>query len=200
MERRPDGGTPAVWRSSRLRTHVPRHKRSADDRTRQGLDRAAARDREGWMSRVRQHPGTDLQHELRDLLCLAVVGDHVRWVVVDDDGELAAWLAEAVPAWRALADEVATHLVALGVPPDGRVRSLAEDIPLNWVPDGWLRADHARRLLNVRLHIAASWARQRRSQASDPASAELLAEVSARLGRFVGAVVGHAAARTTGAR
>ncbi len=48
----------------------------------------------------------DLQHELRDLLCLAVVGDHLRWVVVDDDGELADWLSDVVPEWRALADRV----------------------------------------------------------------------------------------------
>ena len=139
------------------------------------------------MSRLRQDPGAELQHQLRDLLCLAVVGDHVRWVVVDDDGELAAWLAQAVPAWRALADEVAKQLVARGMPPDGRVRSLAEDIPLNWVPDGWLRADHARRLLDVRLHIAASWARQRQAEASDPGSAQLLETVSAALDGFVGA-------------
>ena len=25
--------------------------------------------------------GSELQDELRDLLCLAVVGDHVRWVL-----------------------------------------------------------------------------------------------------------------------
>jgi hypothetical protein len=45
-----------------------------------------------------------LQQELRDLLCLAVVGDHVRWVLVDDDSELAEWLADVVPEWRALAE------------------------------------------------------------------------------------------------
>ena len=72
----------------------------------------------------------ELQAELRDLLCLAVVGDHVRWVTTGDEAaELAEWLADAVARWRALADRVATHLVTLGVAPDGRVRSLAEDIP-----------------------------------------------------------------------
>ena len=87
----------------------------------------------------------ELQEELRDLLALAVVGDHVRWVLVGDEaGELADWLAGAVPQWRALADQVARHLVTLGVAPDGRVRALAKDIPFNWVPDGWLQADEAR--------------------------------------------------------
>jgi hypothetical protein len=74
----------------------------------------------------------ELQKELRDLLSLAVVGDHLRWVVVGDEaGELADWLADAVPQWRALADRVSRHLVTLRVAPDRPVRSLAKDIPLN---------------------------------------------------------------------
>ena len=42
-----------------------------------------------------------LQHELRDLICLAVVADHLRWVLTDDD-ELGDWLAEAAREWRRL--------------------------------------------------------------------------------------------------
>jgi hypothetical protein len=44
-----------------------------------------------------QAKGTDeLQRQLRDLLCLAVVGDHVLWVLTDDEtAELAQWLGEA---------------------------------------------------------------------------------------------------------
>jgi starvation-inducible DNA-binding protein len=117
----------------------------------------------------------ELQQELRDLLSLAVVGDHVRWVLAgDEDGEFADWLADAVAQWRAWADQVAKHLVTLGVAPDGRVRSLAKDIPLNWVPDGWLPADEARRLVADRVRTVAGWARHRRSQAIDPAVAQLL--------------------------
>ncbi len=117
----------------------------------------------------RDLPADELQRELRDLLCLAVVGDHVRWVLSGDEAaELAEWLTDAVAQWRALADRVAKHLVALGVAPDGRVRSLAKDIPLNWVPDGWLPVDEARRLLADRLRAVAGSANYRRSQASDP--------------------------------
>lgn len=117
----------------------------------------------------------ELQHELRDLLCLSVVADHVRWVTTGDEAaELSDWLADAVVQWRAWADQVAKHLVTLGVAPDGRVRSLAKDIPLNWVPDGWLPADEARRLVADRLRTVASWARHRRSQATDPAVTQLL--------------------------
>jgi starvation-inducible DNA-binding protein len=122
----------------------------------------------------------ELQAELRDLLCVAVVGDHVRLVLTGDD-ELAAWLTEAVPRWRALADRVAKRLVTLGVAPDGRVRSLAQDIPLNWVPDGWLDADEARRLLTARLHVVAAWTWQRQSQAADRDTVKLFDAVSAGL-------------------
>ena len=132
------------------------------------------------MTRLAQGPAIELQRQLRDLLCLAVVGDHVRWVLIDDDGELAEWLAGAVPEWRGLADQVAQQLVALGVAPDGRVRSLAEDIAFNWVPDGWLHGEEAERLLAGRMHMLASWARLR-SQATDRGTADLLESVAARL-------------------
>jgi hypothetical protein len=120
-----------------------------------------------------------LQHQLRDLVCLAVVGDHVRWVLTDD-AELGGWLAEAADEWRCWAEQVATQLVATDVPPDGRVRSLAKDIPLNWVPAGWLSGDDARRLIAARLALVAEWARYRHSQA-ESADADLLDRVASGL-------------------
>jgi hypothetical protein len=135
------------------------------------------------MIRPDQGRAAELQRELRDLLWLAVVGNHLRWVVIGDDGQLASWLSDAVPKWRALADEVAMHLVTLGVPPDGRVRALAKDIPLHWVPDGWLSADEAKRLITERLHAVASFAQQRRLQATDGDSGRLLEAVRAGLAR-----------------
>lgn len=117
----------------------------------------------------------ELQGEYRDLLCLAVVGDHVRWVLLGDDvAQYAQWLAEAATTWRAWADEVARQLVVLGAPPDGRVRSLAKDVPMNWVPDGWLQLEEARRLVGDRLARVAGWAHARRSQAADPQIRQLL--------------------------
>jgi hypothetical protein len=115
---------------------------------------------------------SELQRQLRDLICLAVVGDHVRWVLTDDD-ELGAWLAEAAGEWRGWAEQVATQLVASDVAPDGRVRSLAKDIPLNWVPEGWLSGGDAQRLIAERLALVAESARYRHSQAKG-ADAELL--------------------------
>jgi starvation-inducible DNA-binding protein len=117
----------------------------------------------------------ELQGQLRDLQCLALVADHVRWVLEGDESEeLADWLAEATALWRSWADQVATHLVMLGVPPDGRVRSLANDIPIQWVPEGWLGCEDARRLVANRLDTIAEWAQYRRSQATTPETVGLL--------------------------
>jgi starvation-inducible DNA-binding protein len=124
----------------------------------------------------------ELQNQLRDLLSLAVVGDHVRWVVVGNDAEqLADWLADAVLEWRALGDRVSRQLVRLGVAPDRRVRSLAKDIPLNWVPEGWLSSDEAGHLVADRLDTLAEWARFRQSQAIDPDTVQVLDDVSSSL-------------------
>jgi starvation-inducible DNA-binding protein len=123
----------------------------------------------------RDRAAEELQGPLRDLLCLAVVGDHARWVLVGDGAaELDEWLVDAVPQWRTLADRAAKRLVTLGVAPDGRVRSLAKDIQLNWVPEGWLPADEARRQVADRLRALAGWACYRLSQAADPETAKLL--------------------------
>jgi starvation-inducible DNA-binding protein len=117
----------------------------------------------------------ELQGELRDLLCLAIVGDHVRWVLAGDEvAELTQWLDDAAGQWRTWADQVAKRLVALGVAPDGRVRALAKDVPWNWVPNGWLQLDEARQLVGDRVSRVAGWARDRRSQVADPETAQLL--------------------------
>jgi hypothetical protein len=82
-----------------------------------------------WQERLIEGPiqgldTSEMQAELRDLLCLAVVGDQLRWMVAgDESAELVDWLAEATAQWRGWADQVAKHLVSLGVPP---VRALAK--------------------------------------------------------------------------
>jgi starvation-inducible DNA-binding protein len=124
----------------------------------------------------------DLQGELRDLLSLAVAGDHVRWVVTGEGAaDFAEWLAGATSQWRVWADQLAKHLVTLGVAPDARVRSVAKDIPTHWVPEGWLRRNDAARLVVERLGSLAGWARYRQSQALKPETVRLLDTVSAGL-------------------
>jgi hypothetical protein len=139
----------------------------------------------------RQQSENELQRQLRDLICLAVVGDHVRWVLTEDD-ELGDLLAEAAGEWRGWAERVAAQLVAAGIAPDGRVRSLAKDIPLNWVPDGWLSGEAARALIAGRLALVAELARYRHAQAQG-ADAELLDDVAAALEAQLRAVRAQAA-------
>jgi starvation-inducible DNA-binding protein len=140
----------------------------------------------------------DLQGELRDLLSLAVVGDHVRWVVTGEGAaELAEWLASATLQWRAWADDLARHLVTLGVAPDARVRSVAKDIPMHWVPEGWLRPDDAARLVVDRLGSLAGWARYRHSQALNPETVRLLDTVSSGLETHAREALRIVGARTT---
>jgi len=132
--------------------------------------------------RLDKSVGDDLQEELRDLLCLAVVGDHVRWVLTGSDvTEFARWLVDAGGQWREWADQVAQRLITLGVPPDGRVRSLAKDVPMNWVPDGWLQLSEAQRLMGDRVNKLAEWALDRRSRTADPETLQLLSVLSSGL-------------------
>jgi DNA-binding ferritin-like protein len=126
--------------------------------------------------------GDELQDELRDLLSLAVVGDHVRWVLKGDEhGEFAHWLVDATGQWREWADQVAKRLITLGVAPDGRVRSLVKDVPINWVPDGWLQFNEAQQLIGDRLNQLAGWALDRRVHTTDPETLHLLSMLSSGL-------------------
>ncbi|MGH3305607.1 MAG: ferritin-like domain-containing protein [Streptosporangiaceae bacterium] len=129
---------------------------------------------------ARAEMNDELQQELRDLLCLAVAGDHTRWVLSGEGtAELTEWLREAIAEWRAWADLVAGLLVARGVAPGGRVRSLAKDLPRNWVPPGWLSPDETRKLMAGRLTKVCEWARYRRSQAAEASTRRLLDTVCA---------------------
>jgi hypothetical protein len=60
------------------------------------------------------------------------------------------------------------------------VRSLAKDIPLNWVPAGLLEPDDARRLVD-HLHSVAGRAPYRLSQPTDSETTQLLGAICAGL-------------------
>jgi hypothetical protein len=68
-------------------------------------------------------------------------------------------------------------MVRQDTPPDGRVRALALDIPLNWVPDGWLRTSEALDLMQDRLRRLAAWTEARRSASTGGEDRALLGEV-----------------------
>ena len=106
----------------------------------------------------------------------------VRWVLAGDESEaLADWLAEGTASWRSWADQVAKHLVTLGVPPDGRVRSSAKDVPIQWVPTGGLAATTHVESSRTGLGPIAEWGRYRKSQATAPETVRLCDVVCAGL-------------------
>ena len=93
----------------------------------------------------------------------------------------AHWLVDAGVQWREWAEQVAKRLITLGVAPDGRVRSLAKDLPINWVPDGWLQLDEAQQLIGERINKLAGWAFDRQSLTTDAESLQLLSGLSSGL-------------------
>lgn len=123
-------------------------------------------------------PTKGVQEELRDLLRLAVVGDHVRWVLKGEgSAELVAWLGEAVSQWRAWAEVLAERMVTADVAPDGRVKTLARDITRQWVPPGWLTVGDACDLLVMRLSELIEWTRVRPPLTAAEEDQRWLAEV-----------------------
>ncbi len=123
-----------------------------------------------------------LQEVLRDLLRLAVVGDHVRWVLSGEgSSDFAKWLSEAVSQWRDWAEKLAKYMTKLDIAPDGRVKTLARDATRQWVPVGWLTTAEARGLLLPRLDELIKWTEEQRSTAIGSDDTSPLAEVESGL-------------------
>lgn len=99
----------------------------------------------------------------------------------DDTTAVAAWLAAATLDWRASANVVARRIADNGTAPDARVRALARDIPLNWVPDGWLSAAEAAHLMRDRLATVTAWAEARRSDSTVRKDQQLLGDLHTNL-------------------
>jgi starvation-inducible DNA-binding protein len=71
--------------------------------------------------------GTLLQGQLVDLIELALLGKHLHWNLTGPDfQELHEHLDELVEQWQERSDETAERGRALGVVPDGQVRTIAE--------------------------------------------------------------------------
>jgi hypothetical protein len=123
-----------------------------------------------------------LQEVFRDLIRLAVVGDHVRWVVIGEgSAELAKWLRETVPQWRDWAEELAGYMTKLEIAPDGRVKTLARDVTRQWVPAGWLTTADARNLMAPRVDELIKWVQVQRSMTTGGDDRNYLAEIESGL-------------------
>jgi starvation-inducible DNA-binding protein len=80
----------------------------------------------------RKETGRLLQLTLVELIALSLIGKQLHWNIVGRGfRELHLHLDELVDEWRELSDVVAERAVAIGVPPDGRAPTVAEQSELD---------------------------------------------------------------------
>ncbi|MQA63018.1 MAG: DNA starvation/stationary phase protection protein [Actinophytocola sp.] len=79
-----------------------------------------------------------LQHSLVDLVDLHLVAKQAHWTVIGPFfRSMHLQLDELVAAARGYADDVAERAAALGVPPDGRVQTVADGSDVPAFDTGW---------------------------------------------------------------
>jgi starvation-inducible DNA-binding protein len=84
--------------------------------------------------------GEALQGALVDLVDLSLVGKQAHWNLVGKNfRSLHLQLDEVVALARTHADVVAERAAAIGMPPDGRSRTIAEQTGVPGLDGGWLQ-------------------------------------------------------------
>jgi starvation-inducible DNA-binding protein len=89
----------------------------------------------------RKTTGEALQSALVDLLDLSLMAKQAHWNIVGPRfRSIHLQLDDVVSTARAYADTLAERAAAIGIPPDGRARTIADTSPLTGVKDtGWIR-------------------------------------------------------------
>lgn len=83
-----------------------------------------------------------LNRVLADLIDLTLVGKQAHWTLVGPRFRtLHLQLDELVDAARTHSDDVAERVVTIGLTPDGRAATVAQDSALPEHPTGWVRDD-----------------------------------------------------------
>ena len=124
-----------------------------------------------------QAVGDALQGALVDLVDLSLVAKQIHWNVVGPRfRSVHLQLDEVVDTARTHSDTVAERASALGVAPDGRAATVAEQSGIGTVPEGWIKdADAVRTLVDA---LGAVIARMRERIAAtdepDPVSQDIL--------------------------
>ncbi len=86
----------------------------------------------------RQTTGALLQGALVELIDLSLTGKQAHWNVVGKNfRSLHLQLDELVAFARKYVDEVAERATAIGVSPNGKARTVADNSPAPRFPDGW---------------------------------------------------------------
>jgi starvation-inducible DNA-binding protein len=128
--------------------------------------------------------GTLLQGQLVDLIELALLGKHLHWNLTGPDfQELHEHLDELVEQWQERSDETAERGRALGVVPDGQVRTIAEHSQFATVAAGEIPTAAVIATLLEVLDEAITRARERMEQSAeyDSVSEDLMIQTVALL-------------------
>ncbi|MGH8935017.1 MAG: Dps family protein [Acidimicrobiia bacterium] len=130
---------------------------------------------------ARKEVGVELQSTLVELLDLTLQGKQAHWNVTGPGFRpLHLQLDEMVDEYRAWTDQVAERMAAIGVAPDGRARTVAEDSPLSELSADALADRQVLELFSERLGAAAARIRPRLEHLGgvDLVSQDLLIEIA----------------------
>jgi hypothetical protein len=107
-----------------------------------------------------------LQHELVDVLQLALQAKQAQWSLRDQGTGLTRSLSNLSTSCLVWADQVAIALSMADVPPDGRVSTVAKSPNIVWLEPKWRDEKEVAELAVSRCRMFAAWAEER---SNDPA-------------------------------
>jgi starvation-inducible DNA-binding protein len=125
-----------------------------------------------------------LQGALVDLVDLSLVAKQIHWNVVGPRfRSVHLQLDEVVDTARLHSDTVAERASTLGVPPDGRARTVAGSSGIGAVPDGWIKDGDAVGTLVDALGAVITRMRTRveSTAEADPVSQDIFIQITADL-------------------
>ncbi|MGY0019139.1 Dps family protein [Streptomyces sp. cg35] len=125
-----------------------------------------------------------LQGALVDLVDLSLVAKQVHWNVVGPRfRSVHLQLDEVVDTARQHSDTVAERASTLGVPPDGRAKTVAATTGIGLVPDGWVKDTDAVGTLVEALGAVITRMRERieATGEADPVSQDIFIGITADL-------------------
>ncbi|MEU1530590.1 Dps family protein [Streptomyces fagopyri] len=125
-----------------------------------------------------------LQGALVDLVDLSLVAKQIHWNVVGPRfRSVHLQLDEVVDTARLHSDTVAERASTLGVPPDGRARTVAADSGIGTTPDGWVKDTDAVGALVAALGAVITRMRARVGSTgeADPVTQDIFIQITADL-------------------
>jgi starvation-inducible DNA-binding protein len=125
--------------------------------------------------------GEALQGSLVDLLDLTLVAKQVHWNLTGSHfRSVHLQLDEVVALARSYTDIVAERAVAVGITPDGRAKTVAEESTLPGVKDGWIKDTDGVRSMTTLLRAIITRMRHRIDDTAeaDPVTQDIFLDIT----------------------